>query len=90
LLTRVHIYDVRPASNVRFPLPRLMLSSIRACACPMCALRFPQERLFVLRHPGGPAYGTCTRAVALYPFRLARGYTPSNPARPSVRRLRAG
>lgn len=67
----------------RFPPPPSMLSSIGAFACPVCSLRFPKVCLFVRRHPGGPAYGTCTRAAALYPFRLARGSTPSNPARPS-------
>jgi hypothetical protein len=62
--------------------PRPLLSSIGAFAYPNHAISLPHARLFVLRHPGGPAYGTCTRATARYPFRLARGFAPSDPARP--------
>ncbi len=69
-------------THPRLPPPRSLLPRIGASACPNHANCLSQARLFVPRHPGGPAYGTCTRAVALYPFRLARGVAPSNPARP--------
>jgi hypothetical protein len=71
-----------PVSVMSFSSPRLQASGNGAFSFPPRTLRFPHAWLFVRRHPGGPAYGTCTRAVALYPFRLARGCTPSNPARP--------
>jgi hypothetical protein len=64
---------------MRFPPPRLMLSSIDAFACPARSLPFPQGCLFVRRHPGGPAYVSCTRADARYTSRLARGCRPFEP-----------
>ncbi len=70
-------------SEMRLPPSSSLLPRIGASACPNHANCLSQARLFVPRHPGGPAYGTCTRAAALYSFRLARGFAPSNPARPS-------
>ncbi len=68
-------------SHSRFPPPRPMLSRIGVWACLMLAICLPC--LFVPRHPGGPAYPTYIRAAALLTLGLARGFAPSNPARPA-------
>ena len=74
---------VFPFGIVGFPRPREMLSGSEAFAFPPHAFCFPLGCLFVQHHPGGPAYVTCTRAVALYPLRLAGGCAPLTPARPA-------
>lgn len=74
--------DIFPVSAMSFSSPRLQASGNGVFSFLPRILCFPHACLFVHRHPGGPAYGTCTRAVALSPFRLARGCTPSNPTRP--------
>ena len=75
--------DACRVSAMRFPPPRSLLSSIGVWACPVCVSRFPKGCLFVPRHPGGPAYPTYIRAAALLTLGLARGFAPSNPARPA-------
>ena len=71
--------DTFPASIMRFPPPCLTLSGSRVLACPSPSPRFPHACLFVRRHPGGPAYVSCTRADARYTSRLARGCRPFEP-----------
>jgi hypothetical protein len=71
--------DAFPASDMLFPPPRLMLSGSGAFACPTRCISFPHACLFVRRHPGGPAYVSCTRADARHTSRLARGCHPFEP-----------
>ena len=72
-----------PASIMRFPLVRTMLSGSSAFAFLRRSFRLPHAGLFVRHHPGRPAYVTYIRAVALYPLRLARGFAPLTPGRPA-------
>jgi len=66
-----------------FPRPREMLSGSGAFIFLPHSSCFPFGCLFVRHHPGRPAYVSCTRAAALYPLRLARGFAPLTPARPA-------
>ena len=75
--------DVCPASIISLPLLRMRLSGSTAFAFLQRAFFFPRACLFVRRHLGRPAYVTCTRAAALYPLRLARGFAPLTPTRPA-------
>ena len=74
-------------SIVRFPLVRKVLSGCGVFAFLMRCIRLPHVGLFVRHHPGGPAYGTCTRAAALYPFRLAGGSAPLTPGKDERRKI---
>jgi hypothetical protein len=59
-----------------------LLAGSSVFACLRRFIRLSYVCLFVRHHPGGPAYVTCTRAGARYPFRLARGFAPLTPTRP--------
>jgi len=75
--------DAFPVSTARFPRPRMMLSGSDAFVFPQRSFCLFRVYLFVLRHPGRPAYVSYTHATAWYPIRLARGYAPLTPTRPA-------
>ena len=75
--------ELFPVGIMGFPRPCMMFSGSSTFVFLPRSFRFPHACLFVLHHPGRPAYVMDIHAAAWYPLRLARGYAPCTPARPA-------